>query len=144
MATHDLAMTHFGQWWRRSMRSGYGSLDVDRRFGIKKFRRNNRRVFAWTMLFFTFITVGVFALLLSSNSLAALAILLFALLPIQVLRIARRTRKLGYDYKTSAAYGFFMAISFLPQILGQVRYFLDGLRNQPIRLLEYKHAPKKQ
>src|SRR5579884_773679 len=33
MTLHDSAMLHFGQWWRRAVRSGYGAADVATRFG---------------------------------------------------------------------------------------------------------------
>ena len=33
MTLHDSAMLHFSQWWRRAVRSGYGSADVAGRFG---------------------------------------------------------------------------------------------------------------
>lgn len=32
MTVHDSAMLHFGQWWKRAVRSGYGAMDVATRF----------------------------------------------------------------------------------------------------------------
>jgi GT2 family glycosyltransferase len=32
MTFHDSAMLHFAQWWRRAVRSGYGSMDVAKRW----------------------------------------------------------------------------------------------------------------
>src|SRR5262249_15215618 len=32
MTRHDLAMTRFGQWWRRQFRTGYNGLDIVTRF----------------------------------------------------------------------------------------------------------------
>src|SRR5262245_15182467 len=50
MATHDLAMTRFPQWWRRSVRGGYGALRLTL-FGppISRgiFRRQVRSAAAW-------------------------------------------------------------------------------------------------
>jgi len=33
MTLHDAAMVHMRQWWRRSVRGGYGTMDVASRFG---------------------------------------------------------------------------------------------------------------
>ena len=33
MTLHDSAMGRFGRWWKRSIRSGYGAMDVATRFG---------------------------------------------------------------------------------------------------------------
>lgn len=39
MATHDLAMKQFTQWWVRQIRGGYGGMDVVVRFGLSEFKR---------------------------------------------------------------------------------------------------------
>ena len=48
MASHDLAMMRFGQWWKRMVRIGYGSSDVAQRFGVARFRRSILRAWFWT------------------------------------------------------------------------------------------------
>ena len=50
MSRHDLGVTSFGPWWRRQIRSGYGSLDITRRGrGAGPFARQVRSVRIWTV-----------------------------------------------------------------------------------------------
>ena len=139
MALHDLAMTRFGQWWRRMVRNGYGSMDVASRFGVAKFARNNWRVRIWSA-WFALLIVGsvVVGATPDSRILKLIVLLVFAVWPAQWLRIALRTWRKGQTLRTSTAYGFFMTIAFLPQIVGQITYFADRLRNRSFRLVEYK------
>ena len=52
MTLHDAAITRFGQWWRRHVRAGYGTLDVNRRFeveGERIFGKMVRSAAMWAM-----------------------------------------------------------------------------------------------
>ena len=139
MALHDLAMTRFGQWWRRMVRSGYGSMDVAHRFGVAKFARNNWRVRIWSAWLALLMAGGAAVGTAPYSSIATLTVLLiFAVWPAQWLRIALRTWRKGQTLRTSVAYAFFIMIAFLPQIVGQITYFADRLRNRSFRLVEYK------
>lgn len=143
MALHDLAMMRFGQWWRRMVRNGYGSLDVATRFGIAKFRNTNRRARLWTAwLSMTLILTGVAAFNMpESPGVMGLALFSFGLWPARWLRITLRTWKNGQPLGTAMAYAYFMVISFLPQFSGQFLYWTDRWFNQPFRLVEYKAPP---
>ncbi len=138
MATHDLAMTRFSQWWRRMMRSGYGSLDVGWRFGITKFNRNNRRVIFWTLWSILTLGISILAVTLDSTLLAIISSLLLVLWPVQMFRIACGAKKKGRPWNISAPYAFFISIAFLPQFFGQIRYLADRFGKRSHRLLEYK------
>ena len=136
MALHDLAMTRFGQWWRRLVRFGYGSVDVAYRFGLARFKRHNWRARLWTG--WLVLVVGGAAACLSGYAAAALpALLLLAVWPAQFLRIVLRTWRKGCAVDVALAYAFFIMISFLPHMEGQLRYFADRLRNRAFRLIEY-------
>lgn len=139
MALHDLAMTQFGQWWRRMVRTGYGSMDVALRFGVAKFARMNSRARMWTVwLVLTLVLGAATGALVDALSAALPVVLLFSIWPAQLLRITLRTWRKGQPLGTSMAYAFFTVISFLPQIAGQILYFADRLRNRSFRLVEYK------
>lgn len=137
MAWHDLAMTRFGQWWRRMVRSGYGSMDVAYRFGVDRFVRTNRRVWLWTGWFA--LALGAAACALAGPSFfAVIAVLLAGIWPAQVFRVALRTTRRGNPWETSVAYATLIMISFLPQVAGQAMYFCDRVRSRSARLVEYK------
>lgn len=139
MALHDLAMTRFGQWWRRTVRSGYGSMEVAYRFGVSKFVRNNWRVRIWTVWLLLLVTGGVTAAAAADPGIAVLVILvLLTVWPAQLLRITVRTRRKGYTFGISFAYAYFIMIGFLPQMWGQILYLADSLQKRPQRLVEYK------
>ena len=141
MAVHDLAMAKFGQWWRRMVRSGYGSMDVAHRFGVPTFRRNNWQVQIWSAWLVVLMAGGTVAGIAQFSSTSLLAFLLiFAAWPAQWLRVAVRTCRKGQTMRISVAYAFFIVIAFLPQIVGQITYFTDRLRNRSFRLIEYKSA----
>jgi glycosyltransferase involved in cell wall biosynthesis len=142
MARHDLAMTRFSQWWRRMVRTGYGSLDVAIRFGIGKFIKSAMRVQFWTFWLFSTLLFGILGFWLGARILGygslTIAGILALLLPIHFLRIARRTRRNGATRWVSLAHAFFTVIAFIPQLFGQLLYGLDRLRKRDFRLVEYK------
>ena len=140
MALHDLAMTRFGQWWRRMVRSGYGSMDVAQRFGVANFARNNARVRIWSAWLALLLAAGVVAVgaVPDSRMPILIVLLIFAVWPAQWLRIALRTWRKGQPLPIAAAYAYFITIAFLPQIVGQIMYCADRLRNRSFRLVEYK------
>ena len=50
MATHDAAMTQFGQWWKRSMRAGYAfaqGADLHGNLPERHFVWESRRALLW-------------------------------------------------------------------------------------------------
>jgi glycosyltransferase involved in cell wall biosynthesis len=58
MTVHDSAMLHFGQWWTRAVRSGYGAMDVATRFRrgkqglfVDQVRRARKWAVGWPLAF---------------------------------------------------------------------------------------------
>lgn len=139
MAIHDLAMTRFSQWWRRMVRGGYGSMDVGLRFGVAAFSSNNVRVLAWTCWLAAFAVSGALAAMTGSSRLWAAAAVLLCIWLAKLVRIALRMSGKQYAWDVSIAYAVLMAIAFLPQAVGQARYFADRLLKRSARLIEYKH-----
>lgn len=144
MALHDLAMTRFAQWWKRQIRTGYGSLDVATRFGLAAYKRITYRArfwSAWPLVVIGTSTVTAFA----AGPVPAIvaALLTISLWPTQWCRIAVRTFRGGHPFYVCVAYAFFTMISFWPQMVGQILYWNDRMAKRPIRLLEHKadYAP---
>jgi len=130
MAVHDAAMTRFGQWWRRSVRSGHAYAHVcasgagwRNRFGL----RQSLRVWAW----------GPFLAAAAAGSFwihrAAPAVFLAALLA-QCVRVAASVARRGASPGLAAAYGALWPVSILAQWIGQL-WFLARRRRS---LIEYK------
>lgn len=137
MGRHDLAMTRFAQWWRRTVRSGYGAMDVARRFGVGRFAVQTRRARSWAI--WLLLTLGAAAGALAGSAAAGVVgLLLASALPVRAARIALRTMARGYSFGTSCVYAMLMAIAFVPQTIGQVLYVLDSRAGRAPRLVEYK------
>lgn len=142
MTLHDSAMLHFGQWWKRAVRSGYGAVDVATRFGehglfVEQVRSARRWTIGWLVI------VGVMTLLaaLVTRSVvwtAAVAACLFAVLPLQMLRLSIKVCRRVPDAKTALSYGVLTMIGKWANVLGQYRYRRDRAAGRNTRLIEYK------
>jgi cellulose synthase/poly-beta-1,6-N-acetylglucosamine synthase-like glycosyltransferase len=150
MTLHDSAMLHFGQWWKRQVRSGYGALDVATRFGNNVFLGQVHSARRWTVRYGAICLIA--ALLLTSAMVgsvqaparsglrfAAIALLLLPLAQIQrlALQVRHRTRSSGDAF----AYGFFTVLGKWAHVLGQWKYVRDRAAGRNTRLIEYKAAP---
>ena len=131
MTLHDAAMTRFGQWLRRSSRSGYayaarGALHWHTGYC----RRENLCIAFWAGLLPVLSLLG--ALLFTPWCL-----LLLLLYPLQYARLAQHTRRVdpGAD---AAVYALFLVLGKWPEFYGQLVYLLRRLRGQRPTLIEYK------
>ncbi len=123
MGTHDAAMTRFGQWWRRAVRSGWGTAnaasDVGRSAGAV------RRV--WSTLAWAF-APALFAAAVTAvepwpRGLLAWAAALgaYALLFVRVYQHRRRAGNTGPDARL---YALFCVLSKWPESVGIVTRWL--------------------
>lgn len=138
MALHDLAMTRFGQWWRRSVRFGYGSLEVARRAGLPPFVRANRRARFWGLWC---LVAALLVLMFVTGAIpiagAALPIWLLGW-PAQWLRIVAGTIRRGVPTRRAAEYALFVHLSNFPHLVGQGWNLIDRWRGQAMRVVEHK------
>ncbi|MEM8946045.1 MAG: glycosyltransferase [Planctomycetota bacterium] len=142
MTRHDAAMTSFGQWWQRQIRTGYAGYDVERRFRLGIFDRILRSAFAWTAIP---IVVAIFAavvLRILQFQLWPIAALLIAaaVVSLQTLRIAKRAKSSATDWKHALQFGFFTMTSKLPIALGAIRQIIATALGRQARIVEYKSA----
>lgn len=132
MTLHDAAMTRFGQWWKRNIRTGYGFAQgaamhgrPPERHSVKQVRSN----YAWGLA----LPLIILALAWPTYGLSALLILLY---PLLVWKVARATRgRFGQD---AWLYGRSCALSKFPQVWGQLRYVVFRLLGRRSRVIEYK------
>lgn len=153
MTIHDSAMLRLRQWWKRTVRSGYGGLDVATRFrrgpnGLFVSQVKSARIWAlgWPA---AVIAAGVIA---SAISLAfaqwwlALLIgisasaIIAAALPLQMARLALRERRKGRDWRTAVGYGVLTMLAKFAHYSGQRQYRRDRRSGKNTRLIDYKAA----
>ena len=139
MVGHDLAITHFSQYWRRAIRTGYAYGEVADRFQpndspvwYRQARRNRVQGAAMVAIV---VGLPMLSAVIRSILPVALAIATIAALS---LRTAVRTRWNGADLKTRLLHGLHSHLIQIPLCLGQLRYQRDRILRRTAELIEYK------
>jgi glycosyltransferase involved in cell wall biosynthesis len=133
MTLHDAAMTRFGQWWRRAIRSGYGCADIvwldgpSRSSVPPSYGRETASAIFWGGLLPLAIIVGSFV---RSYVLAAAAI--YAL---QVCRIAFRR---GVGSPESWTYAVLTVLAKFAAFYGIAKYWWSRWTKASAQPIEYK------
>ena len=143
MTGHDLAITRWAQYWKRSTRAGYAfaevssrSLAMGSRFWVVEARGNFRRaiiLMALTML----------AIVSSLFSLSGAPLLLLALfLVLLSVRTAWKSRWKSSDTLALLLYGIHSHLQQFPICLGQIQYHWNRRKGTRSSLLEYKESER--
>jgi GT2 family glycosyltransferase len=130
MTQHDAAMSRFGQWWVRSVRSGYGFAEVARLHRTSPFRIWARAIPSavfWGCLLPTIIIVGALV-----HPLLLCAALIY---PLKVCWIAIRRGVASPDVWT---YATLIVLAKFAQMQGILKFYLRWSRGQTANLIEYK------
>lgn len=131
MTLHDAAMTRFGQWWRRSERTGFSFAQGARIHGAPPERhwvREARSGAFWGLA----LPLGLLA---GCAWLGPWALLGFLVYPLQMIRIFSRTPG---TQRARLARAYFLVLGKFPEASGQLRYFVRMAMRDPARLIEYK------
>jgi glycosyltransferase involved in cell wall biosynthesis len=143
MTWHDSAMLRFRQWWRRQVRSGYGSLDVVDRFGQGEstpFAKQVRSARLWAVGWPLAIILGT--LLVASLGGPAAGFTAGAVLalawPLQVARLAAKIRPRVENLRVAFAYGALTMVGKWGHAIGQWKLRRDRSSGRRPRLIEYK------
>ena len=139
MGLHDAAITRFGQWWKRALRSGHAYAQSTAMHGGSSDRaavRENLAIFFWSWILPA-------AALSAAWPTRGLSLLLFLLYPLLAIKIAAGRRRRGDPAGHAWLYAVFCIFAKWPQALGQLRFLVAG---RP-QLIEYKGvaaaAPKR-
>ena len=130
MTLHDAAMTHWTQWWKRTMRSGYAyawgaSLHghLPERHGVVQ----SRRALVWGAL----LPLGIAMLAMLHPAYMGLALAY----PLQALRLGLRD---GISRSDARLRAVAMVLSRFPEAQGVLKFHLDRLLRRRAALIEYK------
>lgn len=130
MALHDAAMTHFGQWWKRTKRAGYAFAAGAALHGAppeRHYLQQRNRGLAWGIALPLVIAATVLW--------APMAILLVLAYPLQVARLALKSEQAAPIAWLRAA---FLVLGRFPEGLGSLKYFIDTSLGKRGGLIEYK------
>lgn len=137
MTLHDAQMTRFGQWWKRSIRSGYAFTEGAWLYGRTPDRhwvRESNRIWLWAAVLPLLAVVG----LLPTRGLSILLLLIPHTLV--AYRLYRRTLRRGFQQKDAIVYALFCAIEKYPQLLGKIEFYIFRLLKRQRSIVEYKGA----
>lgn len=129
MTWHDAAILQLAQWWKRSKRAGHAFAQISEiHDGFWQKERRSAQVWAaWIPL-----------ILLLLSALHPWLFGLWLLYPIQVLRIALKEKNISHKFKVRLQYAFFVTMAKLPELIGQIVYYSNKVRDKRATLIEYK------
>ncbi len=131
MTIHDAAMDRFGQWWKRTMRGGFGYAQGAHIHGTSPERHwvlEYRRSWLWGLIIPA-------AILILSITVSWKMLALLGLYPLQMIRLALNGRhSAGENWRRAV----FLVLGKFPEMLGQVQYLRDRFLRVQSRLIEYK------
>ena len=135
MTLHDLAMTQFSQWWRRTVRSGHALAQLGHTYGgepLRFYRSPWRSTLFWSAI----VPAGI---LFSTVAITWWAIFLFPLAYAYLLaRIMRYRLNRGDDRDSAFTYGLFTTIGKFPQLVGMIRFYRNLWAKRQSTIIEYK------
>ncbi|MFM7470365.1 MAG: glycosyltransferase family 2 protein [Nodosilinea sp.] len=135
MTLHDAAITRFSQWWKRSIRGGWYVAEGRAMYGNSPIAyqvREEKSGWLWGLI----VPLLAFGLALPTRGLSGLLLLGYGVL---IWKIYRYRRQVYRDSRADARlYAYFCALSKVPQMIGQSRYYLSRWFNRQPALIEYK------
>ncbi|NET39039.1 MAG: glycosyltransferase [Cyanothece sp. SIO1E1] len=136
MTLHDAQMTHFSQWWQRSLRAGHAYAEGAWLHGSPPERhwvKESRSIWLW----------GLFmpSLALSMAHLThGLSLSLLSGYPLMAYRIYRYMQNRGFNRKQSGIYALACTLGKFPNLMGQFKFHWHRLLGKRNQLIEYKSS----
>ncbi len=134
MALHDAAILRFGQWWKRTVRSGHALAQRAALHGGSPLRdgiQQRRSTLVWGAA----VPLTWAALLTQSLTWPNLLLGGYFVLAAKIFRYRRRR---GDPRRAAAAYAVFTTLGKFAQLQGLLIYYRNRLRGQGTSIIEYK------
>jgi GT2 family glycosyltransferase len=131
MALHDAAMTHFGQWWSRVVRSGFAFAQGAYLHGSLPGRHyvwESSRALLWGLAM-------PLACIIICVVVWPWGLMAWLIYPLQVFRQILRNSGSVNDRATIA---FFQVLGRFPEVVGAVKFLLSKIFSRQVGLIEYK------
>ena len=146
MTLHDAAMTHWSQWFKRCLRSGWAYAEgaTMHGYGPERYKMRERRsTWIWGFCIPALLISGAIAVHILSESIYLTLIPLIALIIIysgMISRIAAyRMNKFNDDIFRSALYATMTMLGKLPQWIGDLSFIARYQLGHKATLIEYKN-----
>jgi GT2 family glycosyltransferase len=134
MTLHDIAMTRFRQFWKRTERAGYAFAEGAAMHGARPERHwvhPVRSIAFWGIA----LPIAILALAVPTRGASLLLSLAY---PLQVFRVALRSQAAGMPWRDSWLYGAACVLGRIPNALGALSYWCSRLLGRRRTLIEYK------
>jgi len=138
MALHDIAMTRFGQWWRRAVRCGHAYAEGSARYGTspeRHFVRQTRSTLFWGLMV-PLLAIGLAWWNWWTRGLTLALLAGYAALFWKAQRHLRRDR--GWPAADARLYAAACVLAKFPQVVGVARYWARRIAGGPVRIIEHK------
>lgn len=131
MTLHDAAMVRFGQWWKRTQRTGYGFAEGTHLHGAppeNHWKKESQRAILWGLG----IPVVTVCLAVTFGAWGFVMLLAY---PVQIIRLALRgTRSMKENWWRA----LFLVLGKFPEVIGQLNFFYNRLAGRTAHIIEYK------
>lgn len=134
MVLHDAALLSFGQWWKRTIRSGHSYAEgmyLHGRTPQRHFVQQTRRAVFWAAL------IPLLTIILASIT-GGWGLLLLAAYPLQWLRVAINQHRMGRNITDASVYSLFLLLAKFAELSGMLVFWSNLLRGKKTRLMEYQ------
>ena len=135
MTLHDMAMTRFGQWWKRSTRTGHAYAEGSAMYGRtaeRHFVRQTRSTILWGIL----LPLVALGLAWPTRGLSLLLLAGYLYLYDRTYRYYAFQR--GWQRADARLFSAWIVMAKFPQALGLIRYWLGRLSGQRSPVIEYR------
>jgi GT2 family glycosyltransferase len=135
MTLHDMAMTRFGQWWRRAVRCGHAYAEGAARYGHTAERHFVRQVGSaifWGLLL-PLVVIGLAWPTHGASLVLVAGYLVLFWRSEQYFRLGR-----GWRAADARLYAAFCVLAKFPHVAGIAKYWSGRLRGKPVQIIEYR------
>lgn len=134
MTWHDAQMTHFSQWWKRSLRAGHAYAEgswLHGRSAEHHWVKESRSIWLWGLLL-PLLSLG------TAWSTSGLSLLLLAAYPIIIYRSYYHTLQQNFNTQDAVFYALSCVLGKFPGVQGQIQFHFNRLLGKRRQLVEYK------
>ena len=135
MTLHDISMTRFTQWWKRTVRCGHAYAEGSARYGRtpeRHFVRQTRSAILWGLV----LPVLAFGLAWWTRGLSLALLAGYLLLFWRTERFYRVCRH--WSAADARVYGASCVLAKFAHVVGIAKYWTRRIRGTPIRIIEYR------
>lgn len=133
MTLHDAQMTHFSQWWQRTVRAGYAYAEGAWLHGRPPechWRRESRSIWVWGLLPLVILSLAWLT--------GGWSLLLLLAYPAMMIRIFIHLRRQNRGRKQALLYAGFCLLGKFALLRGTLKFWRNQLLGKKSRLIEYK------